>query len=122
MEVIAGILIFHNRLPALDCLWTSPVVSYCLFCMASWELYIQWYRPSDRAFVRVRQTYEAISEVVLYSGTCVWQMIAESVLTIGEFSGNHWRVDLCKKFVIICIPRENEPQAELDTRVQTAAF
>lgn len=70
----------------------------------------------------MRQTYEVISEVVLYSGTCVWQMIAESVLTIVEFSGNHWRVDLCKKFVIICIPRENEPQAEFDTWVQAAAF
>jgi len=53
---------------------------------------------------------------------CVWQMTAESVLTIGEFSGNHWWVDFYKKFVAVCNPTEDEPQSELDTQAQAAAF
>lgn len=70
----------------------------------------------------MRETYEAVSEVILYITKFVWWMRAESVLTIGEFSGNHWWVDFCKKFVIVCIPRENEPQAELDMQAQAASL
>lgn len=47
-------------------------------------------------------------------------MTEESVLTIGEFSGNYWWVDFCKKFVIVCVPGEHEPQAELDIQAQAA--
>lgn len=48
-------------------------------------------------------------------------MTAESVLTTGEFSGNHCWLDSCKKFVIVHIPRGNKPQAEPDMQAQAAA-